>query len=78
MNTETLQYHTLKSEAEDEKLRNATSDHAHFYEWMSEYFINGLIDRDRVLDMISKRRETILDELFSLNLIVPKSKRITP
>jgi hypothetical protein len=78
MNAETLQYHTLKTCAEDERLQNTTSDHAHFYEWMFEYFKNGLIDRDRVLDMLSKRRETILDELLWLNLIVPKSKRITP
>jgi len=77
MNTETLQYHTLKTEAEDEKVRNSTSDHAHFYEWMFEYFKNGIIDRDRVLNMVSERRERVLDELFSLNLIVPESKRIT-
>lgn len=77
MNAETLQYLTLKGMAGEERVWRATSDFSHFYEWMFEYFKNGIIDKDRLVGMISERRERVLDELLSLELIVPESKRIT-
>lgn len=70
MNGETLQYLTLKGLKEDERVWNKTSDHSHFYEWATEYYKNGLIDRDRLITMIKKRREKVDDELFFLDLIL--------
>ena len=77
MNAETLQYLTLKGMSREERDWRGTSDFSHFYEWVFEYFKNGIIDRDRVINMVSERRERDLDELLSLDLIVPESKRTT-
>lgn len=70
INREILQYSVLKLLLEDECKNNRTSDYSKFYEWTLEYYKNKLIDRDRLVAMIAKRREIIDEELSSLDFIL--------
>ena len=70
MSGEILQHSTLIQLRDDEKVRNRTSDSAHFCQWALEYYKNKLIDRDKLLLMIKKRREQVDEELFFLDMVL--------